>query len=393
MIDNSLTLTSLFAFILALAVAFAATPAVKMLAIRIKAVDVPRDSRRMHKTPIPRLGGLAIFLGFLVSILIFGRTGPQMAAILVGAILLVALGMVDDVVALKPGIKFLGQIVAALIPTLAGVVITRFTNPFSAGGYFNLGIFSIPVTILWIVGITNAVNFIDGLDGLACGVSAIATVTMFVIAVLYSEYQIALMMAALAGACLGFLPYNMNPAKIFMGDTGSMFLGYILAVTSIQGLFKFYAVISFAVPFILLGLPIFDTAFAIIRRLAHGQSPLQADRGHVHHRLIDLGFDQKQSVAILYAFSAVLGLTAVLLATTNEAKLVILALAVLICFFLGMSLMTMEKRHQKEEQARLDDLCHELEEKDAREAAVDAAKDAFSVETGETGKREGEDKQ
>ena len=388
MIDNSLTLTSLFAFILALAVAFAATPAVKMLAIRIKAVDVPRDSRRMHKTPIPRLGGLAIFLGFLVSILIFGRTGPQMAAFLVGAILLVALGMVDDVVALKPGIKFLGQIVAALIPTLAGVVITRFTNPFSAGGYFNLGIFSIPVTILWIVGITNAVNFIDGLDGLACGVSAIATVTMFVIAVLYSEYQIALMMAALAGACLGFLPYNMNPAKIFMGDTGSMFLGYILAVTSIQGLFKFYAVISFAVPFILLGLPIFDTAFAIIRRLAHGQSPLQADRGHVHHRLIDLGFDQKQSVAILYAFSAVLGLTAVLLATTNEAKLVILALAVLICFFLGMSLMTMEKRHQKEEQARLDDLCHELEEKDAREAAVDAAKDAFSVETGETGKRE-----
>ncbi|MDD7671779.1 MAG: MraY family glycosyltransferase [Clostridia bacterium] len=388
MIDNSLTLTSLFAFILALAVAFAATPAVKMLAIRIKAVDVPRDSRRMHKTPIPRLGGLAIFLGFLVSILIFGRTGPQMAAILVGAILLVALGMVDDVVALKPGIKFLGQIVAALIPTLAGVVITRFTNPFSAGGYFNLGIFSIPVTILWIVGITNAVNFIDGLDGLACGVSAIATVTMFVIAVLYSEYQIALMMAALAGACLGFLPYNMNPAKIFMGDTGSMFLGYILAVTSIQGLFKFYAVISFAVPFILLGLPIFDTAFAIIRRLAHGQSPLQADRGHVHHRLIDLGFDQKQSVAILYAFSAVLGLTAVLLATTNEAKLVILALAVLICFFLGMSLMTMEKRHQKEEQARLDELCHELEEKDAREAAVDAAKDAFSAETGETGKRE-----
>lgn len=388
MIDNSLTLTSLFAFILALAVAFAATPAVKMLAIRIKAVDVPRDSRRMHKTPIPRLGGLAIFLGFLVSILIFGRTGPQMAAILVGAILLVALGMVDDVVALKPGIKFLGQIVAALIPTLAGVVITRFTNPFSAGGYFNLEIFSIPVTILWIVGITNAVNFIDGLDGLACGVSAIATVTMFVIAVLYSEYQIALMMAALAGACLGFLPYNMNPAKIFMGDTGSMFLGYILAVTSIQGLFKFYAVISFAVPFILLGLPIFDTAFAIIRRLAHGQSPLQADRGHVHHRLIDLGFDQKQSVAILYAFSAVLGLTAVLLATTNEAKLVILALAVLICFFLGMSLMTMEKRHQKEEQARLDELCHELEEKDAREAAVDAAKDAFSAETGETGKRE-----
>ena len=210
--------------------------------------------------------------------------------------------------------------------------------------------------MLWIVGITNAVNFIDGLDGLACGVSAIATVTMLIIAVLYSEVQIALMMAALAGACLGFLPYNMNPAKIFMGDTGSMFLGYILAVTSIQGLFKFYAVISFAVPFILLGLPIFDTGFAIIRRLLKGQSPLQADRGHVHHRLIDLGFDQKQSVAILYAFSALMGLTAVILARTNESRLIFLALAVLVCFFLAMTLMSVEKQRSKETQAMLDEL-------------------------------------
>ena len=179
---------------------------------------------------------------------------------------------------------------------------------------------------------------------------------MLVIAVLYSEIQIALMMAALAGACLGFLPYNMNPAKIFMGDTGSMFLGYLLAVTSIQGLFKFYAVISFAVPFILLGLPIFDTGFAIVRRLLKGQSPLQADRGHVHHRLIDLGFDQKQSVAILYAFSALMGLTAVILARTNETRLIFLAIAVLVCFFLAMSLMSVEKRNSKREQAILEEL-------------------------------------
>ena len=371
MIDNSLTLTSLFAFILALAISFACTPAVRMLAIKIKAVDVPKDNRRMHKVPIPRMGGLAIFAGFLVSVLFFVPLGTEFRSILIGALILVVLGIIDDIVALKPKTKFAGQIIAALIPALSGVSIHGIVNPFVPGQYSTLGIFSIPLTVIWIVGITNAVNFIDGLDGLACGVSAIATVTMFIIAVLFGETYIALMMAALAGACLGFLPYNMNPAKIFMGDTGSMFLGYILATVSIQGLFKFYAVISFAVPFILLGLPIFDTGFAIVRRLLKGQSPLQADRGHVHHRLIDLGFDQKQSVAILYAFSALMGLTAVILARTNESKLIILAIAVLVCFFLAMSLMSFEKRHRAEEQAQLERIQKAAMEKEASEDTID----------------------
>ena len=320
----------------------------------------------MHKTPIPRMGGLAIFAGFLISSLLFIPLGKEFRAILLGALLLVVLGIIDDVVALKAQVKFLGQIVAALIPVLSGVTIHGFANPFNSG-YTNLGVLSIPITVLWIVGITNAVNFIDGLDGLACGVSAIATVTMFIIAVLFGETYIAFTMAALAGACLGFLPFNMNPAKIFMGDTGSMFLGYILATTSIQGLFKFYAMISFAVPFIILGLPIFDTGFAIVRRILKGQSPLQADRGHVHHRLIDLGFDQKQSVAILYAFSALMGLTAVLLARTNESKLIFLAIAVLVCFFLAMSLMSFEKRHRQEMDAQLEKLQQEAMETAAKE--------------------------
>lgn len=371
MIDNSLTLTSLFAFILALAISFACTPAVRMLAIKIKAVDVPKDNRRMHKVPIPRMGGLAIFAGFLVSVLFFVPLGTEFRSILIGALILVVLGIIDDIVALKPKTKFAGQIIAALIPALSGVSIHGIVNPFVPGQYSTLGIFSIPLTVIWIVGITNAVNFIDGLDGLACGVSAIATVTMFIIAVLFGEIYIALMMAALAGACLGFLPYNMNPAKIFMGDTGSMFLGYILATVSIQGLFKFYAVISFAVPFILLGLPIFDTGFAIVRRLLKGQSPLQADRGHVHHRLIDLGFDQKQSVAILYTFSALMGLTAVILARTNESKLIILAIAVLVCFFLAMSLMSFEKHHKAEEQAQLERIQKAAMEKEASEDTID----------------------
>lgn len=360
--DNNLTLGSLFAFILALGVAFALTPGVKMLAIRMKAVDVPKDNRRMHKVPIPRMGGLAIFAGFLISSILFIPLTEQYRAILIGALILVVLGIVDDIVALDAKIKFVGQTVAALIPAISGVVIQGFGNPFIENDYMPLGIFAIPITVFWIVGITNAVNFIDGLDGLACGVSAIATVTMLVIAILFSEVQVALMMAALAGACLGFLPYNMNPAKIFMGDTGAMFLGYTLAVASVQGLFKFYAVISFAVPFILLGLPIFDTGFAIVRRILKGQSPLQADRGHVHHRLIDLGFDQKQSVAILYAFSALMGLTAVILARTNESRLIFLAIAILVCFFLAMSMMSFEKRYSKQEQELLEQMQQKTEE-------------------------------
>ena len=227
-------------------------------------------------------------------------------------------------------------------------------NPFGDGKYFELGLLAVPLTVIWIVGVTNAVNMIDGLDGLAVGVSTIATVTVFTIAVLVSESYIAVTMAALAGACMGFMPYNMNPAKIFMGDTGSMFLGYLLATISIQGLFKFYVGISFAVPFIILGLPIFDTTFAIVRRLLKGQSPMHADRGHVHHRLIDMGFDQKQSVAILYMLSVVLGLSAVVLATSGEVKIIILAVAILASVLIGLSVtghdQKMEKEQQKEKQ-------------------------------------------
>ena len=233
MIDNSVLITSFFAFSVALAISFAMTPIVKLFAKKVGAIDVPKDARRMHKVPIPRLGGLAIFLGFLISILLFGRIDPQMKSILLGAVFIVMLGVVDDIHPLKPLVKFAGQIVAALIPVLSGVVVERLMNPFGDGKYFELGLLAVPLTVIWIVGVTNAVNMIDGLDGLAVGVSTIATVTVFTIAVLVSESYIAVTMAALAGACMGFMPYNMNPAKIFMGDTGSMFLGYLLATISI----------------------------------------------------------------------------------------------------------------------------------------------------------------
>ncbi len=317
----------------ALAVAFIVslltTPVVKMLAQRVGAVDVPKDNRRMHSHPIPRMGGLAIFFGFLLSTLVFVPLDDQYRGMLLGAVVIVVLGIFDDIYSLRASFKFVVQIVAALIAVFSGSVISALSNPniFSQNPVWELGFLAYPVTVIWIVAITNSVNLIDGLDGLACGVSTISSMTMLVIALVVADLPVALLMAALAGGSIGFLPYNLNPAKIFMGDTGSTFLGYVLAVVSIQGLFKFYAVISFAVPFLMLGLPIFDTAFAFIRRIAHGQSPMQADRSHVHHRLIDMGFSQKQAVAVLYVISAILGLSAVVLATTSALKAMLVLVA------------------------------------------------------------------
>ena len=284
----------------------------------------------MHKVPIPRLGGLAIFFGFIVGILLFDKIDRQMQGILLGAVVIVVLGVVDDITPLPAKLKFVVQIIAALIPVFHGVVIRAVSNPnlLSDNAYWQMGnISSVVITVLWIVAITNSVNLIDGLDGLAVGVSTISATTVLVISLLVSDMQVAIAMAALVGACAGFMPYNLNPAKMFMGDTGATFLGYILATMSIQGLFKFYAIISFAVPFLILGLPIFDTAFAFIRRIAHGQSPMQADRSHVHHRLIDMGLNQKQAVATLYVISAILGLSAVVLTTSGEVKAMVLLLA------------------------------------------------------------------
>ena len=313
-------------------VSFLMTPIVKTFAYKVGAIDVPKDARRMHKTPIPRLGGLAIFIGFMVSILLFVEITAEMRSILLGAVIIVVLGVVDDIMALPALLKFVVQIVAALIPATHGVVIQAFSNPnvFSDNPYWVLGNLSVPLTVLWIVAITNAVNLIDGLDGLANGVSAISATTVLVIALIGGQFQVAVVMAALVGACVGFMPYNMNPAKMFMGDTGATFLGYILATMSIQGLFKFYAIISFAVPFLILGLPIFDTAFAFIRRIAHGQSPMHADRSHIHHRLIDMGLNQKQAVATLYVISAILGLSAVVLTTSGEGRAMLLFLVLCI---------------------------------------------------------------
>ena len=336
-IPKELLLSVGAALLCAFVVSFLMCPMVKSFAYKIGAIDVPKDNRRMHKKPVPRLGGLAIFLGFIVSMLLFVKIDHQMQGILLGASIIVVLGVVDDMSPLRAYFKFCVQIFAALVAVFHGVVIPTLSSPnvFAESPYWDLGWLAVPITVLWIVGITNAVNLIDGLDGLACGVSTISAISMLVIALLVSESDVALVMAALVGACLGFMPYNKNPAKMFMGDTGSTFLGYILATISIQGLFKYYAIVSFAVPFLILGLPMFDTLFAIIRRLAHGHNPMAPNRGHIHHRLIDMGLNQKQAVAALYVISSILGLSAVVLTSSGAIKAMLFLMALAVAAFLA----------------------------------------------------------
>lgn len=335
--EMQLWLKLILALALALAIAFVSTPIVKSFAVKVGAIDVPKDARRVHDHPIPRMGGMAIFLGFLLSVVIFADIDRQIQGILIGCVIIVATGAIDDIICMKWWTKLLAQILAAIVAVCHGVVIEVFMNPniFSDNASLVLGFLSIPLTICWIIGITNAVNLIDGLDGLACGVSSISGATMLTVALLLSEGNIAIVLAALLGACLGFIPYNLNPAKIFMGDTGALLLGYLLSTVSVLAMFKFYAIITFVVPILALALPLFDTLFAIVRRLLKGQNPMKPDRGHLHHRLIDLGLSQKQAVAVLYCLSAMLGLTAVVINTNGSQRTLLLAFELLLAVAVG----------------------------------------------------------
>lgn len=309
----------LLAAALSFAVSYVMTPPVKTFAEKVGAIDVPKDDRRIHDHPIPRMGGLAIFIGFMVSMLFFVEMNKAVMGMLAGAVIIAVMGAIDDVVALNAWVKLVFQLVAAGVAIRCGVVFDAISNPniMSHITTIQIGYLSVPITLIWIIGCTNAVNLIDGLDGLAVGVSAISSFTMLIVAMFVAEPSVAIILAALTGACVGFMPYNMNPAKIFMGDVGSQLLGYILATASIMGLFKFHAIITFFVPLLALGVPLFDTGFAFMRRIIHKQSPFHADKKHLHHRLLALGLSQKQAVAVLYGISAVLGIFAVLLAGKN----------------------------------------------------------------------------
>ncbi len=323
--------------------AFALTPPVRVLAFLIGAVDVPTDERRMHTKPTPRIGGLAIFGGFAISSLVFGTYTPVLGAVLTGGFLMVVLGILDDVYRLKAWMKLVAQIAIAVVAVLYGIKIEHITL---FGSLVEFGVLSIPITILWIVGLTNAINLLDGLDGLACGVSAIMSITLLGVILIHGDYESALLMAILAAACLGFLPFNTNPARIFMGDTGSLFLGYTMAVMSVQGVFKMHTVISFIIPLAMFALPLMDTLFAIFRRLRGGESPFSPDRKHLHHKLVDMGFTQREAVRILYSVCGILGLVSItfsedMFSRFKLAKTLIVAATAIVVF--GLNYIVMKK--------------------------------------------------
>lgn len=300
-----------------LVVTLAVTPVMRLVGNRLGIVS-KAGGRHVHKGSIPRIGGVAMYVGFLAAIgmRLLGEKvwgwPPALTlldeptwGVLAGLTLMFAVGLLDDVVDLTPGQKLVGQIAAAAITFAAGIRIDFIGNPFG-GGLLLLGVLSLPLTLFWMVGFANVVNLIDGLDGLAAGITAIAAVSLLVLAEETNQPLAAVLAAALVGACIGFLRYNFNPASIFMGDSGALFLGFCLACISLLGVMKSVAAITLVVPLLILGVPVFDTFSAIVRRRRHGRPVHEADKGHIHHRLLLRGFTQRQTVLIIYLWSIAL---------------------------------------------------------------------------------------
>ncbi len=339
------------AFLLAFIVAFMATPYTIKIAHKIGAVDVPKDERRMHKKAMPKFGGPAVILGFLVAVIyliivmsmentinLWGpdKYGMKLLGMLIGTIILSITCIIDDIKPIKPITKLTGQLLAAIVTVAFGLRIGEIS--FFGSAQAN-EIASMIITVIWIVGVTNAINLIDGLDGLASGISVISAVSLLVIFVLNGSPLISIILvASLAGALVGFWPFNFAPAKTFIGDTGSNFLGYSLSIISILGAAKTYTIAVIVLPLIVLGLPIFDTLWAIIRRLIKGKSIkaiFKADKGHLHHRIVAKGFGQKQAVLILYGISATFGIFAVILLDSGIWKALSFLLMVIVAISLG----------------------------------------------------------
>ncbi|RGS73702.1 MraY family glycosyltransferase [Mitsuokella sp. AF21-1AC] len=329
----------MLAFVIAAGVALLVTPGVICFAAKTGAMDAP-DPRKVHKKPIPRIGGIGIYFAFMVAVLsvlsfteVTHEVMTELIGLMVSGTLIVIVGVIDDYKNLPAKVKLLGQIIAACVLVIAfDVRIDFITDPF--GDYFYLEWLAIPATVFWLVGLTNTVNLIDGLDGLAAGVSTIASITIFLVALQQGIMLVAVLTAALAGAAFGFLYYNFNPAKIFMGDSGSQFLGFMLAGISVIGAVKSAATIALIVPILALGLPILDTTFAIVRRYRGGVPIFKPDKGHLHHRLLDLGFSQRQAVLLMYVISAMLGLSAVALTeVSSQIAIAIVCVVVVVVLF------------------------------------------------------------
>ncbi len=313
------------AFATSFAISLLTTPFAKKMAFRLKAIDYPK-SRGLHSEPMPRMGGIAIVLGFMITVLLLTPfveefISVQFMGFLIGGFIIVVLGMLDDVYELSAKFKFLIQILVAVIVVCTGTRIDVIMWPYWE--YFKS--FNAPITIIWIIGVINAVNLIDGVDGLAAGVTSIAALCLSVLCIISGTTTAVVLTSTLAGACLGFLPRNFSPAEVYMGDTGSTFLGYVLAVSSCIGVYKSYAVLSVVIAVLAMALPILDTLFAMIRRAVNHKPIMSPDRGHLHHRLIDSGYSHGQAVMILYGLSAISAVIAILIAIQDfQATVVVL---------------------------------------------------------------------
>jgi UDP-GlcNAc:undecaprenyl-phosphate GlcNAc-1-phosphate transferase len=322
-----MNLNILFAFIASFITVLIITPFVIKFAIKIGATDKP-NQRKVHQKVMPRLGGLAIFIGVVSGYFAGGVYSAQVTGITIAALVILATGILDDMYELSAKTKLLGQLLSAVIVVATGLKIDFLTIPFV--GVFDLGVWTYPITILWIIAITNAINLIDGLDGLAAGVSLIVISTIAFLAGSAGMMLISTLAVILMGSILGFLFYNFNPAKIFMGDTGALFLGYSISILSLLGLYKSVTLFSFIVPVIILGVPIFDTTFAIIRRIVNKKPISAPDKNHLHHRLLALGLSHKTTVLAIYGLGLIFAVSAVILSHSTMIGSVFILLMLLI---------------------------------------------------------------
>ncbi|OEF97660.1 undecaprenyl-phosphate alpha-N-acetylglucosaminyl 1-phosphate transferase [Desulfuribacillus alkaliarsenatis] len=341
-------------FVIAFGISFLITPQIKKLAIAIGAVDQP-EQRKVHSKVMPRMGGLAICLAFFIPLIMVLKfnilhisspifTEQQIIGFLIGGAIIILVGLIDDKYQISAKYKFLGQLIAASIVIYSGIQVQFITLPDQ--GVFEFGWLSIPITLLWIIGITNALNLIDGLDGLAAGVASIALATISIIGFAMGNVIVAFMALLLLASTLGFLVHNFYPAKIFMGDTGALFLGYNLAIFSILG-FKHVTLISFIIPILILGVPIADTLFAIVRRFLSKQAISEPDKHHLHHCLLKMGCSHRQTVLIIYTISMFFSATAIIF-TQAEAWMALTILGLLfIVFAIGADVINILNRRER----------------------------------------------
>lgn len=334
-----LTTTEIFgSFALAFIVSFLMTPVARWIAPKIGAMDIPKDNRRMHTKAMPRFGGMAIYLGAMTSIFVFLRGNEHLLALMIGGTLIYAMGVVDDLTDLDARIKFGFQTFVAVLMYFMGLRIEFITNYFGGGGHWQFGTaVGFVVTVLWIVGITNTINLIDGLDGLAAGVAAIAALSIAYVAYIhgdrYGMMVVCVGMMAIAGSSLGFLPFNFYPAKLFMGDSGSLFLGFMIAIFAVISPLKRSTLLAVIVPVLVLGIPIFDTAFAIVRRLILRKPIMSPDKEHLHHHLMRLGYGQRRAVLMIYGICAIMGMAAIIMSRDLYLESVVLLLTALLYIY------------------------------------------------------------